>query len=176
MFCGRRDGYANYFENSRQATLANRQACIDAAPKYPWYGERMWGVTASDSRGGYNTCDDPDGLLVPCAAGGSLPFLPAECSGVLETMLERHGGQVWGRYGFVDAFHPGQHWFGPDVIGIDLGIMLLMAENARSGGVWKAVMSTAEAQRGMDAAGFQLGGQPGGVQLPATPTTYSPRL
>jgi hypothetical protein len=36
---------------------------------------------------------------------------------------------VWKRYGFVDAFnHTG--WMAPDVIGIDVGITLLMAENA----------------------------------------------
>ena len=70
-------------------------------------------------------------------------------------MLERYGSRVWGRYGFIDAFHPGQTWFGPDVIGIDQGIMLLMAENARTGSVWEAFMSTPEAQRGMEAAGFK---------------------
>jgi hypothetical protein len=154
-FRGRRDKYGDYFENSRVASLANRRACVQAAEKYPWYGENLWGVTSSDTLSGYNQCDDPDGQLVPCAAGGSLPFLPHECAAVLETMLNRYGSQVWGRYGFADAFHPGQRWFGPDVIGIDLGIMLLMAENTRTGSVWEAVMSTPEARRGMAAAGFK---------------------
>ena len=153
-FRGLRDRYADYFENSRKATLANRQACIDAAGKYPWYGETIWGLTSCDSRGGYSQCDRPDGLVVPCAAGGSLPFLPQECAAVLESMRRRYGSQVWGRYGLVDAFHPGERWFGPDVLGIDLGITLLMAENARSGSVWEAVKSTPEARRGMAAAGF----------------------
>ncbi len=153
-FRDRRDRYAEYFENSRQATLANRQICIDVAGKYPWYGQTTWGLTSCDSRGGYSKCNRPDGLVVPCAAGGSLPFAPQECAAALESMLQRYGSQVWGRYGFTDAFHPGERWFGPDVLGIDLGIMLLMAENARTGSVWEAVMSTPEAQRGMAAAGF----------------------
>jgi hypothetical protein len=154
-FRGKRDVYGDYFENSRLASLANRQACLQASDKYPWYGEDLWGVTSADSSRGYSKCEDPDGLLVPCAAGGSLPFLPRECTAVLKTMLERYGARVWGRYGFTDAFHPGQSWFGPDVIGIDLGITLLMAENARSGAVWEAIMSTADAKRGMAAAGFR---------------------
>ncbi|MGH9629641.1 MAG: glucoamylase family protein, partial [Bryobacteraceae bacterium] len=94
------------------------------------------------------------GTLVPCAPGGSLVFLPEECIGVLEAMLDRYGKRVWNRYGFVDAFHPHADWYCPDVIGIDLGIMLLMAENYRSESVWQAVMSSPEAIRGLKAAGF----------------------
>lgn len=164
-FRDRSDVYADYFENSVQATHANRLACMQAVKEYPWYGEKLWGVTPSDSVGGYSKCERLDGLVVPCAAGGSLPFLPRECSQALQTMLARYGSRVWGRYGFTDAFHPGQNWFGPDVIGIDLGIMMLMAENARTGAVWKAFMSTPEAQRGMAAAGFRRKPEPGALTL-----------
>lgn len=156
-FRGRRDRHADYFENSRSATAAHRLMCLEAAGQYPWYGPDMWGVTASDSKRGYQACNCPDGTLVPCAAGGSLPFLPRECGAVLEAMLERYGSRIWGRYGFVDAFEPGAGWYSPDVIGIDLGIMALMAENARGGGVWREFMSTQEARRGIEAAGFERG-------------------
>jgi hypothetical protein len=40
---------------------------------------------------------------------------------------------VFGRYGFVDAFNPTGGWTNPDVIGIDVGITLLSAENLRTG-------------------------------------------
>jgi hypothetical protein len=157
-FRGRRDRYTDYFSNSQQATRAHRQFCIDMARNYPWYGPDLWGVTASDSRRGYRAwgsrSSPPDGTLVPCAAGGSIAFLPEECSDVLWTMLNRYGTRVWGRYGFVDAFHPAAEWYSPDVIGINLGIMLLMAENARSGAVWQAVGRSPEAARGFDRAGF----------------------
>ena len=69
-------------------------------------------------------------------------------------MLDRYGKRVWTRYGFIDAFHPEADWWGPDVLGIDLGIMLLMTENLRTESVWKAVMSTPEAMRGFKTAGF----------------------
>ena len=91
---------------------------------------------------------------MPCAAGGSLPFLPGPCLAVLEETVSKYGSTVWGRYGFSDAFHPQANWVSPDVLGIDLGIMLIMAENYRTGSVWEAVMSTPEARRGMAAAGL----------------------
>ena len=157
-FRARRDRYTDYFENSRRATEAHRQECIQLAGRFPWYSAELWGVTASDSRRGYQAWMDPacppDGTLVPCAAGGSLPFLPRECSAVLQTMLDRYGNKVWSRYGFVDAFQPQDGWFSPDVIGINLGIMLLMAENARSESVWRAFMSVPDARRGMQAVGL----------------------
>ncbi len=162
-FRGRRDRYANYYRNSQRATQAHRQFCIDLAPKFPWYGPDMWGVTASDSRRGYrdwgSTPGQVDGTLVPCAAGGSIAFLPDECGRVLSTMMDRYSKNVWSRYGFVDAFQPEANWWSPDVIGIDLGIMLLMTENSRNCSVWDVMMATPEVKRAMDAVGLvKVGG------------------
>jgi hypothetical protein len=39
-------------------------------------------------------------------------------------------------------------------VGIDTGISMLMAENARSGFVWSTFMQSPEAKRGMARAGF----------------------
>jgi hypothetical protein len=159
-FRGKRDRYADYFENSRLATEAHRLFCMGLSDRFPWYGRNMWGVTASDSRRGYSAWGDAgsasrlDGTLVPCAAGGSMAFLPDECGLVLDNMIEHYGTNVWGRYGFVDAFHPGQAWYDPDVIGIDQGITLLMAENARTGSVWKAMASAHEPAKAMHAVGL----------------------
>jgi hypothetical protein len=55
----------------------------------------------------------------------------------------------------VDAFNPLTNWYDHDVIGIDIGITMLMVENARTGFVWDIFMKNAEAQRGMNRAGFQ---------------------
>lgn len=159
-FRDRRDRYANYFDNSRLATEAHRLHCASLSTRFPWYSNTMWGVTASDSRagyspwGGFDSRPDYDGTIVPCAAGGSLPFLPGPCLEVLEGTMAKYGDRVWGRYGFSDAFHPEANWTSPDVLGIDLGIMLIMAENFRTGAVWEAMMSNPEAQRGMKAAGL----------------------
>ena len=90
-----------------------------------------------------------DGTVVPAAAGGSLPFLPQETVRVLRTIRKKYP-QAWGPYGFVDALNPQKNWYDTDVIGIDAGIIMIMAENARTGYIWKAFMENPEAQRGME--------------------------
>ena len=92
--------------------------------------------------------------MVPCAAAGSLPFLPAECLTVLRSLRLRWGKQAWGRYGFVDAFNPAANWYDPDVLGIDQGISVVMAENLRTGLVWNTFMRNPECVRAMELAGF----------------------
>lgn len=160
-FRNKRDSYADYYDNSVKATLAHKLFCVALRSAYPAYSEDLWGITASDSPYGYVVWGGPppvgpiDGSVVPCAAGGSLPFLFSDCMRVMRTLRGRYGNQVWKKYGFVDAFNPNTGWVNPDVIGIDLGITMLMAENARTGSVWETFMKNAEAVDAMQKAGFQ---------------------
>ena len=62
---------------------------------------------------------------------------------------------AWRRYGFVDAFNPARNWYNPDVIGINQGITMLMAENARTRFVWNTFMKNAEIQDAMTKVGFR---------------------
>jgi hypothetical protein len=159
-FRDKHDQYADYFKNSIIATGVHRRFCLDLASQFPDYSEDLWGITASDSPKGYVVWGGPpatgpiDGTVVPCAAAGSLPFLPQEAIRVLRTIRDRYGARAWNRYGFVDAFNPLTNWYGSDVIGIDTGITMLMAENTRSGFVWETFMKNPEAQRGMKRGGF----------------------
>ena len=156
-FRGKRDAYADYFVNSVIATKAHKAFCLSLSN---WYNEDYWGITASDSVRGYTVWGGPpargmlDGTVVPCAAAGSLAFLPVDCINVLRAMRNKWGAQAWSRYGFVDAFHPAANWYNPDVLGIDLGIGVLAAENLRSGMVWETFMRNPEAQRAMQLVGF----------------------
>ncbi len=160
-FRGKADKYANYFNNSAIATEAHRRFCLELATRFPHYNNDLWGITSSDSRSGYVVWGGPpeigpiDGTVVPCAAGGSLPFMPQETLRVLKSIKRRYGSNVWCRYGFVDAFNPLVHWYDTDVIGIDTGITLLMAENLRTGFVWNTFMKNWEARRGLRRAGFR---------------------
>ena len=95
-----------------------------------------------------------DGTVVPSAAGGSLPFLPQAALRVLKHIKNRYGSEAWSRYGLVNAFNPMKKWYDTDVIAIDTGITLLMAENLRTGFVWNTFMKNPEAQRGFQRAGF----------------------
>ena len=163
-FRGKHDKYANYFENSKTATEVHRQFCLELGKQFPSYRDDLWGITASDSQKGYVVWGGPpavgpiDGTIVPAAAGGSLPFLPQECMRVMRTIHDRYSMAV-SPYGFVDAFNPLKNWFDSDVVGIDTGIVLLMAENARSGYIWDVFMQNPEAQRGMQLAGFRAEGK-----------------
>ncbi len=160
-FRNKRDHYADYFQNSIIATEVHRRFCLELAKQFPDYSEDLWGITASDSQKGYMVWGGPpltgpiDGTVVPSAAGGSLPFLPQRCIRVLRTMKDRYGAGAWSRYGLVNAFNPLTKWYDTDVIGIDTGITMLMAENARTGFVWEIFMKNPEARRGMERAGFQ---------------------
>ncbi|HUA14468.1 MAG TPA: glucoamylase family protein [Verrucomicrobiae bacterium] len=159
-FRGKRDAYADYFENSVKATKAHKLFCLSLHDRFPDYSDHLWGITSSDSSSGYQGWGGPppmghlDGSVVPCAAGGSLPFLYSDCVQVLRAIREQYP-KAWGRYGFVDAFNPLSGWYNSDVLGIDVGITMLMAENQRSGLVWRTFMKNKEAQEGMLKAGFQ---------------------
>ena len=159
-FRNKRDKYADYFQNSVIATQVHRQFCIELGKQFPDYNEDMWGITASDSMYGYVAWGGPpetgpiDGTIVPCASAGSLPFLPQEAMRVLRNIRQQYP-EAWCKYGFVDAFNPLKKWYDSDVIGIDLGITLLMAENVRTGFVWETFMKSEIAQRGMALAGFK---------------------
>jgi hypothetical protein len=158
-FRGRRDKFADYFQNSVIATDVHRRFCLELGKQYPDYSDDLWGITASDSNRGYVIWGGPpatgpiDGTVVPSAAGGSLPFQPRDTLRVLKTIRSRYGA-AWSKYGFVNAFNPLANWYDSDVIGIDTGITMLMAENLRTGFVWNTFMKTAEAQRGMRRAGL----------------------
>ena len=152
----------NYYANSIAATRAQQEAFSKSLSRqFPSYSEKLWGVTASDSVNGYTAWgadfSDPriDGTIVPSAAACSLMFTPDISIPAIRTMLIKYGDKIYGRYGFADAFNPGTGWVSRYVIGIDVGITLLSAENLRTGSVWDQIMSSREAKRGMELAGLR---------------------
>jgi hypothetical protein len=159
-FRNRRDKHADYFQNSVKATTAHKLFCLSLRQQFPDYSEDLWGITASDSASGYQAWGGPpplgkiDGSVVPCATAGSLPFLFPDCMRVLRN-VRKNFPKAWARYGLVDAFNPLTGWYDADVIGIDVGITMLMAENHRSGLVWKTFMKNPEAQAAMTKVGLQ---------------------
>jgi len=167
-FRDKHDDYANYFENSVIASHAHREFCTELGQRFPCYSSDVWGITASDSSDGYVAWGGPpllgpiDGSLVPAASAGSLPFLFRESIAVLRNLRGYYGKQIWKKYGFVDAFNPLTGWASQDVLGIDVGISMLMAENSRSQFVWNTFMRNPEAATAMQRAGFL----PDGFEVP----------
>lgn len=150
----------DYFQNSINATLAHRKFCMDLAYEFPAFGPNVWGITASDSAKGYLAWGGPprdpaiDGTIVPSAAAGSVMFTPNLSTVALRTMREKYGEKVYGRYGFIDAFNPASGWYDGEVIGINVGITLLSAENAQTGNVWRWFMQNAEMPRALKRIGI----------------------
>jgi hypothetical protein len=173
-FARQRDAFANYFVNSITATRAHKAFCLSLNRGYT---DDYWGVSASDWLHGYTAWGGPplmgpvDGSVVPCATAGSLPFLPRDCVHVLRSLKDNFGKDAWGRYGFCDALHPELHWYDTDVLGIDLGIGLLMAENLRTAFVWETFMQNPEPVAAMKACGFHSER----VASAAEPKTSSPK-
>lgn len=158
----------DWWENSIIAIESNRKFCIDNKNKFKTFGENSWGVTACDGPKGYNgkygappsgydnTQHYVDGTVPPSGAAGSIVFLPKESIAALEYYYKNFP-QLWGEYGFKDAYNldVSPPWFDKDVIGIDKGISLLMIENYRTGFVWKYFMKNQYVQKGIKEVGFR---------------------
>jgi hypothetical protein len=167
-FRNRRDrGFVDFYLNSVYASRANRAYCLSLQEALPnTFGPQIWGITASDGPKGYRiygeikAFDPVDGTVAPSAAGGSLMFTPELSVPALREMVQRYGTRVYGRYGFIDAYNPSANWFDSDVVGIDVGITLLSAENLLTENVWHWFMQTDAISRGMTLAGFSTPARP----------------
>jgi hypothetical protein len=163
-FHDRRDdlGY-DYWISSVEATRINRQFCIDHLKTRSTYGPNIWGLNASDGPDGYKAYgvpDPEDGTVSPTGALASILFTPKLSIAAAREMYEKYGDRIWGRYGFADSFNVDRKWFDPDVIGIDLGMVLLAIENHRTGLIWKLMRSHPSTARGLAAAGLRTTREP----------------
>jgi hypothetical protein len=155
---------STYFENSRRATLAQQAYAVENPKGHTGYGTNVWGFTACDGPGvggyffyiarGAPPTQNDDGTVAPAAVGGSMPFAPEICLPTLRSFYTNYRATIWTGYGFRDAFNLETNWWGPHVLGIDQGPMLVMIENYRSGRVWEVFMRNAIVQRGLERAGF----------------------
>ena len=157
-----------YFENSRRATLAAREYCIDNPGNHIGYGENLWGLTASDDPNGYLAHGAPppqndNGTITPTAAASSIPFAPEVVVPALQYMYDSYSAQLWSTYGFRDAFNLDFGWFASDYLGIDQGPIIVMIQNHLDGSVWNRFMENPDIQNGLARAGFT---SPSGVELP----------
>lgn len=153
-----KDAYANYFDQNRNHTLINRSWCIDNPFNYEGYSENCWGLTASDDPFGYLAhAPGPgtdNGTITPAAAIPSMPYTPQESLGALKHFYREHGPDLWGEYGFYDAFNLKQDWFADSYLAIDQGPIINMIENHRSGLLWSNFMANPEITPALTAAGF----------------------
>lgn len=161
-FRNKNDGSIDYFENSKQATLAHRQFAIDHAHQYKSYGPNSWGLTAAEGPSGYKAYAAPpgwvisDGTIAPTGCISSIAFTPHESIACMNFIYENYK-KLWGRYGFSDSFNVDRKWYSTKVFAINQGPMMIMIENYRSGLVWNIMNRSEWIKRGFQKAGFQDG-------------------
>ncbi|NQT86443.1 hypothetical protein HQ560_06735 [bacterium] len=150
----------DYWDNSVNATLADRKFCMDQAEEFPTYGEFVWGLSATDGPDGYKAYGAPpgrpvhDGTVAPWSMTASIVFAPELVQKSMQHIRDTHKDKVWGRYGFPAAFNVGREFWAKDVIGIDVGCALLMIENYRTGKPWERFMKLPPIHNAMTKAGF----------------------
>jgi len=186
----------DYFINSQRATAAQRNYAIKNPGGFKDYGADIWGLTACRGPGyvtsevngrevsfqeygarGPQTADKEgldDGTIAPTAAAGSVMFSPDICVPAIKAMRDHYGDDLYGPYGFRDAFNPsfptdlpsktGVHtgkagWVSSEYLGIDQGPILIGLENYRSGFVWdmfnRSPLTGPLVKKAFVAAGFQ---------------------
>lgn len=150
-------GY-DYFVESTNATLGNRLYCLNNPKKFVGYGPDIWGLSACDVPDGYSGQGAPgwvsdDGTLAPAAAVASVPFTPKLSVAAAEAFISKFPGS-FGRYGFTTGLNPTKDWQSPDVIGIDLGQLMLNIENARNGLPNRWMMARNDTKKAYQRIGF----------------------
>jgi len=155
------DNGINYFQNSREATLANRDYSLSFAGKYKGYSENSWGLSASVGPGGYRAYGGKpgegtqDGTIAPYAALSSIVFTPEESTKAARFFYENYEKSLYGEFGFKDAFNLDKDWWTKEYLGIDQGITLLMLENyLNSEIVWKKFMELPAIKKWIELTGL----------------------
>ncbi|MEW5987922.1 MAG: glucoamylase family protein [Chloroflexota bacterium] len=154
----------DWFNNTRLATLANRQFCLDHASRFKTYHAQSWGVSAGDSPWGYNVSGstpslhkpEPNGTVSIYGALSSLPFTPEPTLDMVHYLYQNHP-QTWGPYGFFDSYNldVAPSWYSHLLYGIDKGCSMLMIENYLSRLIWDTYTNSPLIQKALAVLGFK---------------------
>jgi hypothetical protein len=126
-----------------------------------------------------------DGTIAPTAAASSLPFAPEIVMPTLRHWMADRP-ELLTALGFADAFNPtfgkpgadptvpekpgSSGWVDKEMLGIDQGPILLMADNYRTNGVWRIMRHEPVMNNGLERAGFSQRPMP--YVSPFAPITY----
>jgi exo beta-1,2-glucooligosaccharide sophorohydrolase (non-reducing end) len=151
------DRYTNYFDNNRNIALINRAYCVENPGKHKGYSEQAWGLTASDDPWGYGAHEPRDkqdnGTITPTGALSSFPYTPEASMAALKYFYRERGAELWGAYGFHDAYNDDQNWVSPIFMGLNQAPIVVMIENHRTRLVWKNFMANPEIKTMMERVG-----------------------
>ncbi|CAN5813341.1 hypothetical protein BH11MYX3_BH11MYX3_21000 [soil metagenome] len=173
----------DYFENSRRATLVQREYAIDNPHGFSHYSENAWGLTASNGPGpavrvidgvrreffGYLARGAPhgpdDGTLAPWAVVASLPFAPEVVCDAIRHAIERlelknrHAPGFDASYNrtFPDPEGGDRGWVERWKLGLNEGPIIAMIENHLGGKPWALSRGCPYIAEGLRRAGFTGG-------------------
>ena len=146
------------------------------------YGANFWGLTASDGPGftkrriggidrsffNYVARGAPygpdDGTIAPWAVAASLPFAPEIVLPTIRYLQDAYP-QASGKYSFLCSVNPTYSsesetalpWTSDFHFGINLGPVVMMCENFRSGLLWRLIRASPYITTGLRRAGFANG-------------------
>jgi hypothetical protein len=178
-----RDKGIDYFENTRRATLVQREYAIDNPLEFAGYGKDCWGITACDGPGpdtiklngierrffdylGRGVPYGPDdGTVGPWAVVASLPFAPEIVVPAIDYLVHQVDLKMGNPYGFKATFNPTYPdksgnpygWVSPWHYGINQGPINPMIENHRTGLLWRLMRGCPYVITGLRRAGFTGG-------------------
>lgn len=161
---GRRDRYANYFDNNRRIAEISRAYSVDNPRGHAGYSAEAWGLTASDGPWGYMAHEalprHDTGTLTPTGALASFPYTPEASMAALKHFYRELGDRLWGVYGFRDAINFDEGWVSPIFMGLNQAPVVVMIENHRSGLLWEHFMANPEIGAALEKIGFVPDGKP----------------
>jgi hypothetical protein len=170
----------DYFENSRRATLVQREYAIRNPKHFEHYCQNCWGLTACDGPGpldvidkgrkrrllGYAARGAPygpdDGTVAPWASVASLPFAPDVVIPTMQhiaRMVRKHENYMPG-CSFNPTLDGGKGapgWVSPWRFALNSGPVALMIENYRSGLPWETIKRDPTIRSGLERADFRGG-------------------
>ncbi len=175
-----REKRCDYFENSRRATLVQREYAQRNPGEFAGYDEHCWGLSACDGPSddlpdvigeprrllGYAARGVPygpdDGTIAPWAPIASLPFTPEIALDAARTMQARYP-EMLSESRYASGLNPGlataddRRWVSLGHFGLDQGIVVMMIENHRTGMIWRLMRECPCIRAGLRKAGFRGG-------------------
>lgn len=136
-FSRKRDRKIDYFLEIVNKILADRAFNV----KVNGYPPELWGLTDCFGKNSYGHSAPPgpvqnDGTVGSTAFVGGLPFVPEVSFASMKYVREKFGDRAYGKYGFTSSVNLKNNYVSPLYVGIEVGPMIMLIENYRSGLVW----------------------------------------
>lgn len=156
---GVHDRFTDYFDQNRAQARINHAYCVENPHGWKGYGADDWGLTAVDGPMHYVPYEPTprldDGTIAPTGAISAIPYTPKESMAALIHFYRDLGAEVWGIYGFRDAFNLQRNWYSGITMGLNQAPQVVMIENYRTGLIWKEFMANPEIKPMLEKIGFE---------------------